>query len=134
MGRNRILRSLWFWGGLALLLGLLASAAPWGNAQIATTTATLSGLVTDASGAVVPGATVTLTSVENGITREFKTDAAGRYAFIQLPPSQYILTVKMTGFEAYKQSGIVLNAAQTATQNVSLTVGSEMQSVTVIQT
>jgi Carboxypeptidase regulatory-like domain len=124
-------RSLWSWGGLALLIGFLASAVPWSNAQIATTTATLSGAVTDASGAVVSGATVTLTSAENGITRQFKTDAAGRYDFSQLPPSQYSLTVKMTGFEAYRQNGIVLNAAQTATQDVDLTVGAESQSITV---
>ena len=129
MGRKQ--RSLGFWGGFALLIGLLASTAPWLNAQIATTTATLSGVVTDPSGAVVPGATVTLTSTENGITRQFKTDVAGRYAFSQLLPSHYSLTVKMTGFETYKQNGIVLDASETATQNVGLTIGAETQSVTV---
>ncbi|MGA3034224.1 MAG: carboxypeptidase-like regulatory domain-containing protein [Terracidiphilus sp.] len=131
MGRKRIPQSVWFWGGLALLIGLLASTTPWGNAQIATTTATISGLITDPSGAVVPGATVSLTSAENGITRQFKSDIAGRYAFSQLPPAQYSLAVKMTGFETYKQNGIVLDAAQNATQNVTLTVGAEAQTITV---
>jgi hypothetical protein len=63
--------------------------------------------------------------------RQFEADAAGRYAFSQLPPSQYSLTVKMTGFDAYTQNGIVLDAAQTATQNIILTVGTETQTVTV---
>jgi hypothetical protein len=120
-----------YWSGLAILLAVTAGIAPRVHAQIATTTATLSGVVTDPSGAVVPGATVTLTSAENGITRQFKTDAAGRYAFSQLPPSQYSLTAKMTGFETYKQNGIVLNAAQTASQDLTLPIGSETQSVTV---
>jgi Carboxypeptidase regulatory-like domain len=130
-GRKLTLRSHWFWGGLALLIGLLANTAPWGNAQIATTTATLSGLTTDPSGAVVPGATVTLTSAETGISRQFKTDISGRYAFSQLPPAPYSLVVEMPGFETYKQNGIVLSAGQTATQNVTLTIGAETQSVTV---
>ncbi len=116
---------------LALLLGLFVSNTRPSVAQIATTTATLSGMVSDSSGAVVAGASVMLTSSENGITRQFQTDSEGRYAFSQLPPSQYTLTVKMTGFETYKQSGIVLNAAQTATQNVTLPVGAETQSVMV---
>lgn len=112
---------------IAVLAGLASSA----NAQIATTTAALSGVVTDASGAIVPGASVALASLERGLNRDFKSDAAGRYSFSQLPPGSYILTVKMPGFETYTQKGIALNAAQTATQNVTLIVGSEAQSVMV---
>ena len=123
--------SLWYWGGLAILLVLMASSTPWINAQIATTTATLSGVVTDPAGAVLPKATLTLTSSEKGITRTFITDDGGRYSFNQLPPAAYSLTVKAKGFEAYLQDGIVLNAAETATQNVTLTIGAETVSVTV---
>ena len=128
---KRIPKSLGYWGGLAFLLAILTSGAPWGRAQLATTTAALSGTVTDASGAVVPGASVTLTSVETGVSRAFKTDTVGRYAFSQLPPSTYTLTVKAAGFETYRQQGIVLNAALSATQNITLTVGAETQSVVV---
>ncbi len=117
--------------GLAILIAALTGAVPLAQAQIATTTATLSGVVTDASEAVVPGAAVTLTSSENGIERQFTTNAEGRYTFNQLPPATYTLVVKVKGFEEYQQNGIILNAALTATQNVSLTVGSEAQSVTV---
>ena len=118
-------RSLWNWGGIAILLALLVGSAPWINAQIATTTATLSGVVTDPSGAVLPKATLTLTSSEKGITRIFTTDDGGRYSFNQLPPASYSLTIKAKGFKTYQQTGIVLNAAETATQNVTLTVGAE---------
>jgi Carboxypeptidase regulatory-like domain len=125
-------RSLWTWGGIAILLALIfASSAPRLNAQIATTTATLSGVVTDPTGAVVPQASVVLASSEKGITRTFSTDPAGHYLFTQLPPSSYILRVKMDGFQTYQQSGIQLNAAQTAKQDVTLTVGAESASVVV---
>jgi hypothetical protein len=107
------------------------SSAPWINAQIATTTATLSGAVTDPAGAVLPKASVTLASPEKGINRSFMTDASGRYSFSQLPPGAYTLTIKAKGFEEYQQNGILLNAAQTSTQDVVLTIGSETQSITV---
>ena len=117
--------------GLAMLPGLLVSSPPPINAQIATTTATLSGVVSDSSKAVVPRAQVTLVSPEKGINRTFMTDAVGRYSFNQLPPATYSLSVQDAGFEKYQQNGIVLNAADSATQNVTLTVGSNEVSVTV---
>jgi hypothetical protein len=124
-------RSLWYWGGFAILLALLAGGTPWLNAQIATTTASLSGTVLDPTGAVVPKASVTLASPEKAVNRTFTTDAGGRYTFSQLPPATYTLTIKAKGFEMYQQKGITLNAAQTATQNVTLTVGSETLSIVV---
>ena len=123
--------SLCYLGGIAVLVGLILGISQPINAQIATTTATLSGVVTDPSGAVLPNATVTLTSSEKSITRVFKTDQGGRYFFNQLPPSAYSLTVLANGFETYQQKGILLNAAETATQNVTLTVGAETISVSV---
>lgn len=130
--RNKNPKHLRSWAGRLILLAfLLAGAVSWLNAQIATTTATLSGVVTDSTGAVVPGATVTLSSPEEGIKHTFIADAVGRYLFAQLPPATYLLTVKARGFEAYQQNGIALNAAQSVTQNVKLTVGAETTSVTV---
>src|ERR1035437_7036660 len=81
--RSRRPWSLWYWGGIGILLAILVSSAPWINAQIATTTATLSGVVTDSSGAVLPKASVTLASREAGINRAYATDATGRYSFSQ---------------------------------------------------
>ena len=124
-------RSLWIWGGFAILLALWVSSTPSINAQIATTTTTLSGVVTDPAGLALPSATVTLVSKEKGINRTFVSDAGGRYSFSQLPPADYTLTVKAKGFKAYEQTGITLNPGLSATQNVTLTIGTETQSVTV---
>jgi hypothetical protein len=123
--------SLWYWGGIAILLALFAGSTPWINAQIATTTATLSGVVSDPTGATVSKALVTLASSEQGVVRTFTTDSGGRYSFNQLPPGTYKLSVKLNGFETFLQNGIALDAAESATQNVTLTVGSESVSVTV---
>jgi protocatechuate 3,4-dioxygenase beta subunit len=71
---------------MAIMLAVLVAVALPAKAQLATTTATLSGVVTDSSGALVPQASVTLASSEKGINRNFTTDAAGRYTFSQLPP------------------------------------------------
>ena len=124
-------RSLLYLGGFAVLVALILGGGQPIQAQIATTTATLSGTVTDPTGAVIPHATVTLVSKETGITRAFETDNSGRYIFAQLVPSSFSLSVKAKGFQAYRQDGIVLNAAQSASQNVTLTIGSEAESVTV---
>ncbi len=101
------------------------------NAQLAVTTATLSGTVTDPSGAVVPNSVVKLTSAQNGIQRSFTTDAGGRYSFNQLPPATYSLVIQANGFESYRQTGIVLDAGQSATQNVALVIGAATQQVVV---
>src|ERR1035441_1211887 len=112
-----------------LFFGGLGMQAAFG--QLAVTTATLSGSVTDPSGALVIGAVATLSSPERGITRVFTTGAQGTYSFGQLPPSTYQLTVKVKGFLQYIQTGITLDAGQSATQNVTMTVGSVAESVTV---
>ncbi len=122
---------LWHFRKIAILVAVLATSAPWVQAQIATTTATISGTVTDPTGAVVPHADVTLVSNEAGISRRFLSDGRGRYTFSQLPPAAYTLKVTAKGFESYRQTGIALNAAQSASLDVVLTVGAETQSVVV---
>ena len=117
----------WF----ALLFTLLLSVPALMHAQLAVTTATLSGSVTDPSGAIIPQATIKLTSVESGIERNITGSERGTYSFSQLPPSTYTLSVVANGFESYRQTGIVLDAAQSATQNITLTVGSVSQELVV---
>src|SRR6476660_4925750 len=72
---------------LAILLSLPYKAFSQGQAA----SASLSGEVHDSSGAVVRDATATVFSTATGIRRTFRTDAAGRYAFTQLPPGAYSL-------------------------------------------
>jgi hypothetical protein len=126
----KIIRDIQKSGPLVLLV-LLLGFSLGGYAQLAVTTATLSGNVTDPSGAVVPQATVRLDSTQTGISRAYTSDAAGRYLFTQLPPATYTLSIQANGFESYKQTGILLDAGQSATQNVALTVGVATQQVVV---
>ena len=123
-------------GGLArsvgpMLLVALATFHPVVYSQTQAFSASLSGVVHDSSGAAVPGAKVTLASPEKGVTRTYTTDPEGRYSFALLPPATYTLTVEASGFSSYKQTGIVLEAGQSANQEVTMQVGAVQSEVTV---
>lgn len=96
-----------------------------------TNTATLRGIVTDPAAASVPEATVTALHVASGLARNAKTEAGGGYELTFLPPGEFILTIEKPGFQIYRQQGIILAAGETKRQDVSLTVGSTSESVTV---
>jgi len=108
-------------------LGLFLSAAAF--AQIST--AQLDGKVTDDSGAVLPGATVTVTQTDTQAVRTVVTDGEGAYLLSNLAPGPYRLEVMLQGFRSYAQTGIVLQVAATATINVPLALGSVEETVTV---
>ncbi len=104
---------------LALLLLLLAPPpAAFGQGA----TATLTGTVTDPQGAVLPGATVTVSSGALGISRKTTTDGQGNYTVAQLPPSTYSVKIEASEFAATEITNLILQVGQQATQNVSLTV------------
>jgi hypothetical protein len=92
----------------------------------------ITGVIRDPSGAVVPGAIVTLTDSGKGFTYSSETDSVGRYVLRSLPPSSYKLKVEMQGFNTYVQEGIVLDVNQNATIDVSLKLGAETQTVEVL--
>src|SRR5271166_1773987 len=75
------------------------------------------GTVTDRSGAVVPGAKVTVTSVSTGIAKSAVTAATGEYTVNYLPPGSYNVAVTANGFTTTRQQGIVLQLAQQARVN-----------------
>ena len=88
---------------LRSLVGLfLFSVASFGQSQ----NATLSGQVTDASGAYIPQAIVTITSVDRQISSSDHTDDSGRYSFASLLPGNYDLKVEAQGFKGYVSSAI----------------------------
>jgi hypothetical protein len=101
------------------------------QAQTQAITATISGTVSDSSGSVVPGAKISLTSSEHGISRVYVTDTAGNYVFSLLPPAVYSLQVTASGFKTYKQDGIALGAGQTAEQPVIMAIGSIAETIEV---
>lgn len=118
---------------LALVLSLVAvvaAAAPLSAAQIGTT-ATLTGVVHDDSGAVLPGVTVTATRAGTGVTQTVTTDGAGRYRLPLLPPGDYRLTATLDGFRAQVYESVQLTVATTRDLDFSLVVGKVNESVTV---
>jgi hypothetical protein len=94
-------------------------------------TATLSGSVSDSSGAVVPDATVVVVQTGTGTTRTVQSNASGLFTVPLLQPGIYDLTISKTGFENTKQSNIELQVNQLASLSLTLTVGSVGQTVTV---
>jgi hypothetical protein len=116
---------------LGCALCLLGSASSPLRAQANIIAARLSGIVTDTTGAVVPGANLTLTSLQEAFERKFTTSDLGEYLFPLLPPGRYRLTVEKAGFKTYEQPNIVLTAAQASTLDVKLEVGAVAQTVEV---
>ena len=99
------------------------------RAQLAT--AELNGRVTDESGAVLPGATVTVTQTATGLVRTVVTDSNGTYLISNLPTGPYRLEVMLQGFRSYVQTGIVLQVGATPTINAVLALGALEESITV---
>ena len=105
---------------------LLAGAVAWAQA-----TAELAGRVTDESGGVLPGVTVTATQTDTGFTRSAVSDATGGWVMPNLPTGPYRLEVSLQGFRTYVQTGIVLQVGASPTINAVLAVGSLEETVSV---
>ncbi len=105
--------------GNSLAVLLLCSAVAFGQSQ----NASLSGQVVDKTGAILPQATVTLTFTERGFSSSTQTDSSGRYAFPNLTPGSYNLSIAAKGFQTYVQNGIQLLATQSEEINATLQVG-----------
>jgi Carboxypeptidase regulatory-like domain len=91
----------------------------------------ISGVVTDSSGAVVPGVSVTAIEVSTGFRSTAVTVDGGRYHFPSLRPTRYELTAEIAGFRTYRHQGIELQANQSLTVNVTIQVGALENAVTV---
>ena len=111
---------------VALLCMLLAGSLP---AQV--TTGTILGTVRDNTGALIIGATVTITDVGKGTSQRFETDDTGSYNAPFLVPGTYSVTVERTGFRKEIRSGIILQVDQKARIDFDLSVGAITESVDV---
>ena len=117
-------------GSLAVAVFLIvASPTPLRGQAVAN--AQIQGLITDPSGAVVPNASVTAKQTNTGFVRTTVTDASGTYVLPNLPVGPYNLEVQASGFQAYVQTGIVLEVSNNVTINVALRLGQVSQQVEV---
>jgi hypothetical protein len=105
------------WWITAILLVLIGAA----SAQLYT--GSISGTVTDPSGAVIAGAKVVATDRDKGFTFPGATDSSGRYVLRNIPPATYYVTVEAAGFEKERKDGIVIAVNLNATIDFSLKVG-----------
>jgi hypothetical protein len=119
-----------YWAALPLLLlGAIFCASPRALAQ--EFRGTISGVVTDSSGAVVPEADVSAREASTGTESHVKTDSAGQFVIPFLLPGTYSMTVERTGFQTVVQTGIVLEAQGHPIVNIALRAGAVNQTVTV---
>ncbi len=93
--------------------------------------ATVSGTVTDPSGAVVPGVSVTIAGQGTGLKRNGLTDTAGEYRFAGLPTGNYSLRMEKPGFQSQIRDGVTLTSAVALTINSQLAIGDISQQTTV---
>ncbi len=114
----------------ALLLALLAGVAPPARAQLASSTS-LTGTVSDTSGAIVPGAHVRAVNTATQIAYNTVTNRDGIYNVLYIPVGTYRITVTAQGFETAVHTNVVVNNNQTVRTDFTLRVGSVATSVTV---
>ncbi len=116
----------------ALALLLLPVTVPLAFAQAVTAgTGAINGKVTDASDAVMPGVTVTITSPQQMGARTAVTDSDGTYRFTAVTPGDYVVVFELAGFSTVRNEGIRVSLGFTATVNAALKVASLQESVTV---
>jgi hypothetical protein len=119
-------RSNGFLAGVAftVLLGM--------NAQAQSIYGTLTGIVSDPSGAVVAGANLILRDQQSGSQRDTVANAEGYYTFVSLPPGSYQIKVEAKGFESFKQTNITIGGGDKINVNVGLRLGSTSNVIEVV--
>jgi hypothetical protein len=123
-------------GSLVILSGLLIlgmvmfTAVPSHAQQL---TGTISATVYDSSGAVVPGATITLKNSDSGDVRRTVSDGSGYFTFTAVQPANYSISVSAKGFTTWELTGIVMNLGDTKTvPNIALKAGASNTTVEVV--
>lgn len=119
------------WKRLAISAAILAALLAFVPAARAQENATVTGTVTDSTGAVVPNAKVVLTNTATGVSRTVTTNSVGAYRFPNVGIGTFNLTVTASGFSKFTKTGIVVNVASTLEEDAKLNVGSQAQTVTV---
>ncbi|MCX6537645.1 MAG: TonB-dependent receptor [Acidobacteria bacterium] len=117
---------------LTILVAILALAlAVPAAAQSQAANGSIQGTVVDASGAVLPGATVTVTNPETGAHRTVVTNEAGMFRALLLPLGTYKVVAELEGFKKYEESGLKLSVGQTIVVKIAMGMGAITETVTV---
>ncbi|MFT4113270.1 carboxypeptidase regulatory-like domain-containing protein [Silvibacterium sp.] len=126
---RRILNEVWHSRILVLGLIFFFSLIPQARAQL--TTADITGVVTDPQGNVLPGATVTLTSLATHESRQVTADAQGAYLFSLLLPGHYSIRVEATGFRTFSIPDLGVEAGDRGRADAKMVVGAASETVQV---
>src|SRR6202171_4548755 len=110
---------------------VLCLFAALGLAQSAIGRPTLNGTVTDATGAAVPNAKVTVSDTATGLTRTTETTDGGLYGFQRLPVGSYTLSVEAGGFKTARRTNVELTVGAVATINIAVEIGAAQETVSV---
>src|SRR5205807_9414767 len=115
----------------AILAAALLILASGGTVWSQTVQGVITGTITDPTGAVVPGATVTITNVGTNASQSATTGSDGSYRFPLVPPGAYTIEVKAANFAVVRASGIVVEASQTIPFSVKLELAKASQVIEV---
>ncbi len=116
---------------LAIVFAIATTLGSSAFAQSATTGG-IGGTITDSGGALLPATTVTVNSIETGLTHSVKSNASGEYSFPLLEPGTYSATFVADGFETYRENSITVTVGSLANVSPSLKVGSVNSTVEVV--
>jgi hypothetical protein len=116
---------------VTFVLVLILSAGTRSYAQSQAVNGTIEGTISDESGAALPGVSVTVSNLDTGDTRVVVTNDGGVYRAPLLALGRYRLAAELQGFKKFEQQGLTLSAGQSAVINVTLSVGSMSETVTV---
>lgn len=125
--RQRLVRS-----AFTLLLAALADGFDARSVEAQANTGQISGRVTDGSGAVLPGVSVTATHTSTGLVRTAVTNEAGQYTLPALPVGSYRLDVTLQGFRAFAREGITVQVSASLVIDPILQIGEVAETVTVV--
>src|SRR5439155_21609349 len=128
MLRSVSLTPRWVYPTVALFLASFCLAVP-ASAQVAN--AVVTGIVTDAQSAVLPGATITVTNADSGVVRTIVTETDGRYRLVGVPPGRYNLTAELPGFANVEVKDITITIGLEYKRDISMALQGVQETITV---
>src|SRR5438445_13184513 len=121
-------------GGFGITLFIALAMATVASSQTQITTGTIQGTVTDANGAVVPGANVEIKNLDTNLAKNLTTDEGGRFVALAMPPGRYSITVSKQGFATAVAESVDLTVGQAFNLPVAMKVSQVEERVTITST